>query len=200
MSRGPAGPAGSAARQEHYRAPMRHVIVDRSWVSRLGTPARPFSIYDRMVRYTKRPSTRRRTAPWEGLCADQHSDQGPKHARIASVILGHADPTATEKYRSQAQMIEASRSRGSAMRAFRQAWRDAEQQVEHEGSDLRPLQLRSADRDQCPVFGLAIKVFLGLPALAAAMALSPRCSIGSRANRRPSPHCSSSCRSWASAW
>ncbi len=106
--------------EKHRLALLQGGTTNRLWVSRLGTPLRPFSIYDRIVKRTNRafgapinPHLVRDCAVTSTVIKD------PKHARIASAIVGHADPRTTEKYYNQAQMIEASRAHAATMRALR---------------------------------------------------------------------------------
>jgi integrase len=90
------------------------------WVSNDGSPMRPRSLYDIIVRRTLQAFSRPINPHlFRDCAATSIAIEDPKHVFIASQILGHRSTATTERYYNQAQAIEAARQYQDFLLALR---------------------------------------------------------------------------------
>lgn len=94
--------------------------TQRLWINRRGTVMRHNAIRRQIETHTRQAFGRTINPHlFRDCAATSIAVHDPEHVRIASVILGHARLSTTEKYYNQAQMLSASREYGRALVGMR---------------------------------------------------------------------------------
>jgi integrase/recombinase XerD len=95
---------------------------DAVWVSKVGTQIEKAALSERIVRHTK-AAFGRSVSPhlFRDCAATSIALDNPKHVGDASLVLGHAGHTMTEKHYIHAQSLEASRRHATTIARLRDA-------------------------------------------------------------------------------